>query len=138
MEYRLLGRTNQSISFIGLGCVTFGREIDEEASYPVLDYAVEKGITWFDTAEAYGGGNAQAYRRQALHVDDVREATNIIGSAEIIMGRWLTSRGCRDKVVLCSKVSSGNSPENIEKALTTSLDRLQVEYVDMPQEIMEI
>ena len=131
MEYRLLGRTNQSISFIGLGCVTFGREIDEEASYPVLDYAVEKGITWFDTAEAYGGGNAQAYRRQALNVDDVREATNIIGSAEIIMGRWLTSRGCRDKIILCSKVNSGNSPENIEKALKTSLDRLQVEYVDI-------
>ena len=131
MEHRPLGRTGQAISFIGLGCVTFGREIDEETSFQVMDYAVEKGISWFDTAEGYGGGNAQAYRRQALKVDDVREATNIMGSSEIIMGRWLASRGCRDKVVICSKVSSGNSPDNIGKALATSLDRLQVDCIDI-------
>ena len=47
-----LGRTGATISAIGLGCGTFGREIDEEMSCRILDYAVEKGITWFDTAEA--------------------------------------------------------------------------------------
>ena len=47
-----MGRTGATISAIGLGCGTFGREIDEEMSCRILDYAVEKGITWFDTAEA--------------------------------------------------------------------------------------
>jgi len=56
MEQRKVGRTDLKISAIGLGCVTLGREIDEETSYRVLDYAVEKGINWFDSAEAYGGG----------------------------------------------------------------------------------
>ena len=131
MEQRPVGRSGQSISFIGLGCVTFGREIDEETSYRIMDYAIEKGITWFDTAEGYGGGNAQAYRRTALKVDDIRESTNILGSSEIIMGRWLKSRGYRDEIGICSKVSSGNRAENIEKVLTTSLDRLQIDCIDI-------
>lgn len=131
MEHRPLGKTGIDISVIGLGCVTFGREIAEDASLEVMDYAVEKGITWFDTAEGYGGGNARAYRRSALNVDDVREKTDIMGSSEIIMGRWIKARGCRDQLTLCTKVSSGNSPENIERALLTSLERLQVDHVDI-------
>ena len=55
MEQRPLGRTGQSIPAIALGCVTFGREIDEDTSYRIMDYAMEQGITLFDTAEAYGG-----------------------------------------------------------------------------------
>ena len=55
-----------SLSKIGLGCVTFGREIDEETSFKILDYAFEKGINWLDTAEGYGGGNAQLYRKKIL------------------------------------------------------------------------
>ena len=65
MEQRPLGRTRYTLSAVGLGCVTFGREIDEEASYAILDYAVEKGITWFDTAESYGGGNARVWMGRA-------------------------------------------------------------------------
>ncbi len=131
MERRRLGRTDTSLSFIGLGCVTFGREIDEDASLSILDYAVEKGIDWLDTAEAYGGGNARTYRRDVLKVDDVRETSDIMGSSEIIIGKWMNARGCRDDVVICSKVSSGNRPENIARALHTSLERLQVESVDV-------
>ena len=131
MEHRKLGRTDTSLSFIGLGCVTFGREIDEDASAAILDYAVEKGIDWLDTAEAYGGGNARTYRRDVLKVDDVRETSDIMGSSEIIIGKWMKARGCRDDVVICSKVSSGNSPENIARALRVSLERLQVDCVDI-------
>lgn len=131
MEHRKLGRTDTSISFIGLGCVTFGREIDEDASVAILDDAVERGIDWLDTAEAYGGGNARTYRRDVLKVDDVRETSDIMGSSEIIIGKWMKARGCRDDVVICSKVSSGNRPENIARALRVSLERLQVDCVDI-------
>ncbi|SVB51230.1 uncharacterized protein METZ01_LOCUS204084, partial [marine metagenome] len=55
MELRRLGGSEIFISPIGLGCVTFGREIHEESSYRILDYAMEQGINWLDTAEAYGG-----------------------------------------------------------------------------------
>ena len=131
MEHRKLGRTDTSLSFIGLGCVTFGREIDEDASAAILDDAVERGINWLDTAEAYGGGNARTYRRDVLKVDDVRETSDIMGSSEIIIGKWMKARGCRDDVVICSKVSSGNRPENIARALRVSLERLQVDCVDI-------
>ena len=131
MEHRKLGRTDTSISFIGLGCVTFGREIDEERSVAILDYAVENGLDWLDTAEAYGGGNARTYRREVLKVDDVRETSDVMGSSEIIIGKWMKARGCRDDVVICSKVSSGNKPENIARALQVSLERLQVDCVDI-------
>ena len=131
MEHRKPGRTGMSLSFIGLGCVTFGREIDEDTSTAMLDYAVEKGMNWLDTAEAYGGGNARSYRRDALKVDDIRETSDIMGSSEIIIGNWMKARGCRDDVLICSKVSSGNKPDNIARALQDSLDRLQVDSVDL-------
>ena len=131
MEQRPLGRTGLTISAIGLGCVTFGREIDEDMSYRIMDYAVEKGITWLDTAEGYGGGNARAYRRDRLGVDDIREVSGEMGSSECILGRWMQSRGCRDQMILCTKVSTGNQPENIHRALSDSLDRLGTDYVDL-------
>ena len=113
MEKRFLGKTSFELSVLGLGCVTLGREIDEEKSFKILDYALEKGINWLDTAEGYGGGNARAYRRNSLGIYDVREATNILGSSEIIIGKWLKSRGVRNKIKICTKVSSGNNPDNI-------------------------
>ena len=131
MEKRLLGKTSFELSVFGLGCVTLGREIDEEKSFQILDSAIEKGINWLDTAEGYGGGNARAYRRNFLGINDVREATNIFGSSEIIIGKWLKSRGVRNKIRICTKVSSGNNPDNIRRALEVSLNRLQVDHVDI-------
>ena len=132
MKHRPLGRTGQTISMIGLGCVTFGREIDQDMSFRIMDYAVEQGISWLDTAEGYGGGNAREYRRTALGVNDIREVSGEVGSSEHIIGRWLQARGCRDRITVCTKVSGGNnSPENIDRALSTSLERLQTDYVDI-------
>ncbi|NKB68396.1 MAG: hypothetical protein GKR89_15140 [Candidatus Latescibacteria bacterium] len=131
METRPLGRTDRHLSALGLGCVTFGREIDQDTAFELLDYAVEKGITWFDTAEAYGGGNARAYRRDHLGVEDEREVSGEVGSSELILGRWLKTRGNRDQITLCTKVSSGNRPDNIARALATSLERLQTDRIDI-------
>jgi 1-deoxyxylulose-5-phosphate synthase len=130
LAQRPLGRTGRNIPCIGLGCVTFGREINEEASFRILDYAVEKGITFLDTAEAYGGGQARAYRKSKLGVEDVREVSGEMSSSERILGRWLRARDCRNAVAICTKVSTGGRPENIARALAGSLERLGIDRVD--------
>jgi aryl-alcohol dehydrogenase-like predicted oxidoreductase len=115
---------------IGLGCVTFGREIDEAASFRLLDYAVERGISLLDTAEAYGGGQARAYRRNSLGIEDEREVSAEMHSSEKIIGRWLRSRGARSQVVLQTKVSSGYTAETVRQSIEASLNRLQTDRID--------
>ena len=131
IEQRRVGRSNLSIGRLGLGCVTFGREIDEPTSRQVLDYAVEKGVTFLDSAEAYGGGNAKAGRQKAYGIDDVREATTEMHSSEKILGRWLRDRKCRDRLVICTKVSSGTQPDNVRKCVGESLERLGIDCIDI-------
>lgn len=130
MEQRPLGRSNIQVSRLGLGCVTFGREVDEDTSFAILDRAIEQGINFFDTAEAYGGGQARVYRRQEMGVDDVREKTGEMHSSEKILGRWLRARGCRDRIVLQTKISRDFTRAHLPKALNASLERLQTDYVD--------
>jgi aryl-alcohol dehydrogenase-like predicted oxidoreductase len=48
---KFLKQTSMGLSRIGLGCV-FGREVDEQASFQIMDYALDNGITLFDTAES--------------------------------------------------------------------------------------
>ena len=131
MKRNRLGRTDRTLSTIGLGCATFGREIDEETSFRILDYAVDRGITFFDTAESYGGGNAQAYRRHHLDVNDVRETSGEMHSSELILGRWMCARGCRNDVTVCTKVSTGNGPENIARAVRDCAERLGIDQIDL-------
>ena len=132
MEQKRIGRSQIEISALGLGTGTFGREIDEESSNRIMDYAIEKGITFFDTAEVYGGGQARAARKATLGVDDIRETTGEISSSERIIGSWMRSRGCRDQVTLCTKISGGHgTPEEIERALAASLDRLGTDHVEI-------
>ncbi len=110
MEYRQLGRTDLQVSSIGMGCVTFGREIDEETSFAVMDRALERGITLFDTAEAYANGRS-----------------------EEVLGAWLNARGTRDKIVLATKKLPPSTPEAIVASVETSLRRLQTETIDLYQ-----
>ena len=131
MDQKPLGRTGRNISCIGLGTATFGREIDEETSWRILDYAVEKGIVFLDTAEAYGGGQSHAGRIASYGIDDQREVTQEMHSSENIIGRWIKARGCRNEITLCTKVSSGPGGENIRRALAGSLERLQVDSTDV-------
>ena len=139
MEQRPLGRTGRTITAIGLGCVTFGMEIDEEASYRIMDYAVEKGITFFDTSEAYGGGQAHRWRKDVLGIDDRREATQEMSASERIIGTWMRKRGCRDQITLCTKINpttaaGGTDPgaeNNIPGALEGSLRRLDTDHVEI-------
>ncbi|MCC7235955.1 MAG: aldo/keto reductase [Bryobacterales bacterium] len=116
---------------LGFGTATLGRETDEEESFWLLDAAYEMGIRHFDTAEAYGGGNARAYRKSALGVDDVREATGVMHSSEILLGRWQRQRGVRHGITLATKVSSGYRAAQVETALARSLERLQTDTADV-------
>lgn len=93
---------------IGLGCVTFGREIDRPASFAMMDHAITRGISFFDTASAYGGG-----------------------ASETILGEWLRERGTRASVVLATKILPPYQPAAIEAAVAASLARLGVEFVDV-------
>lgn len=131
MEQRRVGRTDIFVSRLGLGCVTFGREIDEAESFRLLDQAVDGGITLLDTAEGYGGGNAQLYRQKTLGVSDVRERSDEMHSSEKIIGRWLRARRGREQVVIQTKISSGYGSEAIRRAIDESLTRLQSEWIDL-------
>ncbi len=131
MEQRPLGQTDLTIGAISLGCATLGREIDEDTSRQLLDHAVERGITFLDSAEAYGGGNARLSRIQNHGIDDTREASHEMSSSECILGRWMKARGCRNEITLCTKISTGASPKNIKRALAASLERLRTDSVDV-------
>ena len=108
MEYRVLGKSDLRVSAIGLGGVTFGREISEAAACAVMDRALELGVTLFDTAEAYAGG-----------------------SSEEIIGRWVAERGVRERIVLATKVRPPLSRDRILTSAEASLRRLQTDAVDL-------
>lgn len=131
MPRRRLGSTPFDVARISLGCVTFGREIDEEASFRVLDDALERGINLLDTAEAYGGGQAREGRRKAAGIEDVREASGEFHSSELILGRWLASRRCRDRIILQTKVTPPLGRQRILEAVDASLQRLQTSVIDL-------
>ena len=94
---------SSSLPRIGLGCVTFGREIDEAASLALLDHAFARGVTHFDTAAAYGGG-----------------------ASETILGRWLASRK-PEGITVATKIL----PPYDRIDLTDSFRRLGVEQIDL-------
>ena len=110
MQYRWLGKTDLKVSSIGLGCVTFGREIDEPTSRLVLDRAWERGIRLFDTAAVYGAG-----------------------ASETVLGKWIEDRGCRDQCVLATKVTGTLSRSLILRSVEESLQRLRTDRIDLLQ-----
>ena len=96
-----------SLPKISLGCVTFGREIDEAASFAMMDHAYAHGVRMFDTAAAYGGGES-----------------------ERIVGCWLASRKPAD-VMVATKMLPPYVPERIGQSLHDSLTRLGVRQIDL-------
>ncbi len=110
MLYRSLGQTDLAVSSIGMGCVTFGRELDLQSSLLIMDHAFERGITLFDTAEAYAQG-----------------------ASERVVGEWMQSRNTRDKIVLATKVSGTLTRQRIIASAEDSLKRLQTDRIDLLQ-----
>jgi aryl-alcohol dehydrogenase-like predicted oxidoreductase len=131
MQYRPLGRSGLDVSLICLGTMTWGEQNTEAEGHAQMDYALERGINFFDTAELY----------------PIPPKAETQGRTERIIGNWFKSRGTRDKVVLASKVigrsdntwfrddgSKGElSRSQIEEAVNKSLRRLQTDYIDLYQ-----
>ncbi|MFP6768018.1 MAG: aldo/keto reductase [Planctomycetaceae bacterium] len=110
MNFRELGKTGLEVSSIGLGCVTFGREIDKATSFNILDHALDRGINLLDTAEAYAAGES-----------------------ERVVGEWIADRGARDRVVLATKVAGSLTRDRVIKSADESLQRLGVDVIDLFQ-----
>lgn len=101
--------TSMRVSKIGLGCVTFGREIDEAASHALMDHAFERGVSMFDTAAAYGEG-----------------------ASEQIIGRWLSSRQpAAGKVTVATKILPPYDTDSILRAVDGSRTRLGLDAIGM-------
>jgi aryl-alcohol dehydrogenase-like predicted oxidoreductase len=127
MHYKKLGRTELEISAIGLGTMTWGLQNTQEEGFAQMDYALEQGINFFDTAEMYA----------------IPPSAETYGTTETIIGNWFASRGTRDKVILASKITSPGlawirngepmNRNNIRLAVEGSLKRLQTDYIDVYQ-----
>ncbi len=105
-----LGKTDLQISLLGMGCVTFGREIDQDTSFVIMDHALEKGINIFDTAAAYAAG-----------------------ASEKVIGEWFADRGTRDQIVLASKVNGVLTHEHVIASAEQSLKNLKTDRIDLFQ-----
>lgn len=131
MELRRLGRTDMQVSLICLGTMTWGEQNTEAEAHAQLDYALDRGVNFIDTAEMYA----------------VPPRPETQGLTEAYIGTWLAKRpAVRSKIVLATKVAGGGRDmphvrgvnrkldrANIEAAIDASLKRLQTDYVDLYQ-----
>jgi aryl-alcohol dehydrogenase-like predicted oxidoreductase len=130
MKMNQLGQTGLSVSRVCLGTMTFGEQNTESDAHSQLDYAIERGINFIDTAEMY----------------PVPPKATTQGSTERFVGSWLKKAGRRADIVLATKAAGPNPNQtwirggrqnldaaNIRAALEDSLRRLQTDYVDLYQ-----
>ena len=130
MQYRRLGRTDLDVSLIGLGTMTWGQQNTEADGHAQMDYALDHGVNFFDTAELYS----------------IPPRAETQGSTERIIGSWFRSRGTRDRVILASKIVGRTdmswfrdgqpaevTHEQIVAAVEGSLRRLQTDTIDLYQ-----
>ena len=113
METSRLGRSDLEISRVGLGCNNFGSRLDRDATAAVVNAALDAGITFFDTADTYGGGDSERF-----------------------LGEVLADR--RSEVVIASKFGQdkgvpgpGGSRDHVRRAIDASLERLGTDVVDL-------
>ena len=128
MKFKKLGTTNLDVSLICLGTMTWGTQNTEKEAFEQMDYSVEKGINFFDTAELYSvPPNSDSY-----------------GKTEIMIGNWFEKRKNRKKIILATKVAGpgcnwirggGNNfdEKTIGEAIDGSLKRLKTDYIDLYQ-----
>ena len=129
MKYTTLPNTDIKVSKICLGTMTFGQQNSEAEGHSQMDYALENGVNFFDTAEMYS----------------VPASKETYGNTEKIIGTWLKKSGKREEIVLASKIAGPNpnftymrdtidfSVESLNYALDNSLKRLQTDYLDVYQ-----
>lgn len=129
MKYTFLPNTDVKVSKVCLGTMTFGEQNSESDAHSQLDFAVENGINFIDTAEMYPIA--------------AREAT--LGHTERYIGSWLKKSGKRENLVVATKIAGPNrgmeyirkpldfSKKSIHEAVNLSLKNLQTDYIDLYQ-----
>lgn len=112
MRSRTLGASDLEVSLAGLGCNAFGSRIDRAQSISVVHAALDRGITFFDTAAGYGGGDSERFLGEAL-------------------------AGRRDRAVIATKFGWGGerpaSREAVLRSCDESLERLGTDVIDLYQ-----
>lgn len=124
MDKRRLGRSDLMVSPLCLGSNVFGWTVDEATSFKLLDSYADEGLNFIDTADVYS----------------TWVPGNTGGESETIIGKWMKTRGNRDKLIIATKVGSemgpgkkGLSKSYIRSAVEASLQRLQTDYIDLYQ-----
>jgi aryl-alcohol dehydrogenase-like predicted oxidoreductase len=128
MKYTTIPHTDIRVSKICLGTMTWGNQNTAAEGFEQMDYALDTGVNFFDTAELY----------------PVPATADTYADTERIMGDWFATRKNREKVVLATKIAgpgaytahirtTGFTPDSISEALEGSLKRLQTDYVDLYQ-----
>lgn len=130
MQYQKLGNSDLNVSRICLGSMTWGEQNTEKEGHQQLDYAIDHGVNFIDTAELYA----------------IPPRAETYGATESIIGNWLKTKD-RSSIIIASKIAGpgegwidhireGKSKFNrhhIETALNKSLKRLQTDYIDLYQ-----
>ena len=129
MKYRQLGKSSTKVSAICLGTMTWGEQNSEKEAHEQLDYALDSGINFIDTAELY----------------PVPPKKETQGLTDQYIGNWIGLRKNRDKFILASKVTGRSGMDwfrgsetrldrdNILQSVEDSLKRLKTDYIDLLQ-----
>jgi aryl-alcohol dehydrogenase-like predicted oxidoreductase len=128
MNYKKLGNTDIDVSTICLGTMTWGEQNTQEEGFEQMDYALDEGVNFWDTAELYA----------------IPPKKNTYGKTEEVIGNWFQKSKKRAKVILATKVSGpglswirggGNQfdDKNLNEAVNESLKRLKTDYIDLYQ-----
>ena len=129
MNYTFIPQTNCKVSKICLGTMTFGEQNTEKDAFEQLDFALENGINFIDTAEMY----------------PIAASPKTYGRTEKYIGNWLNTRKNRDKLIIATKIAGPNrgmeyirkpldfSKKSILDAVDKSLLQLQTDYIDLYQ-----
>jgi len=132
MDMRKLGRTDLMVSACCLGTMTWGEQNSEAEGHTQMDYAMDRGVTFWDTAEMYA----------------VPPKAETQGTTERIIGTWFARTGRRQEVILASKIAglskmiwtrdnkvdwTRQTKTQVDEAVEKSLKRLQTDYIDLYQ-----
>lgn len=130
MRYKMLGNSGINVSIICLGTMTYGEQNTEKEGHRQLDFAIDEGVNFIDSAELYA----------------IPPKVETYGKTESIIGSWLSMRGRRNEVILASKIAGGGEWVNhirggktrftedyITEAISASLKRLRTDYIDLYQ-----
>ena len=128
MNYKKLGNTSLDVSTICLGTMTWGEQNTEAEGFEQMDYALNQGVNFWDTAELYA----------------IPPKENTYGKTEEVIGNWFQKTKKRNEVILATKIAGpgldwirggGNQydEKNLNDAVNESLKRLKTDYIDLYQ-----